>query len=341
MKGALGAIAAAVLATSVVGCIGGGGLGGPFDFTFGPIVFPGVSGVSISGRQTVQAGTTATIVASPFSLSSTPQHYVYVWCRAAAGGGNCVTMPGEVGATLTIANASLSDDGATFRVTVTSTNDQSSQSASTQLFVSSMPGVVFQDGDFVDANWTATSTIAPPVLASTYSVTRVADGGRTGAYRKVLYDVLPTGDVRVFHERASAAYDPRSEGGAVRSIDFSIDCLLLTRSEEAITTLLLEQNGRRYTVSGSFGDCAGSANPFTPTWHTQTGASLAPEDFKLVDGPACGANEACPDFSDTASPLRFGFVTHAAPGGVAVPGGGTPVHFEHGLDNWKVTVWRR
>jgi hypothetical protein len=64
-------------------------------------------------------------------------------------------------------------------------------------------------------------------------------------------------------------------------------------------------------------------------------SSLAAQDFVLLDGPACGAGDSCPDFSASAAPLRFGFVRNSqALAGVA----GT---IAHGIDNWKVTVWRR
>jgi hypothetical protein len=56
----------------------------------------------------------------------------------------------------------------------------------------------------------------------------------------------------------------------------------------------------------------------------------------MFSGPPCGTNEKCPDFSATATPLRFGFVTQL---GLAA---GSPAGFlEQGIDNWKVTVWRR
>jgi hypothetical protein len=55
---------------------------------------------------------------------------------------------------------------------------------------------------------------------------------------------------------------------------------------------------------------------------------LPPADFRLFDGPACATGEACPDFSASAAPMRFGYwrIVFAAPGQSAA----------HGIDNWKV-----
>jgi hypothetical protein len=52
----------------------------------------------------------------------------------------------------------------------------------------------------------------------------------------------------------------------------------------------------------------------------------------LLEGPTCSAGQVCPDLSGNAPPLRFGFVRFAQ-------ANSTPT--VHGIDNWKVTVWRR
>ena len=43
--------------------------------------------------------------------------------------------------------------------------------------------------------------------------------------------------------------------------------------------------------------------------------------------------ETCPDFSASAAPMRFGYwrISFGGPGG----------SIAHGIDNWKVTVWKR
>ena len=61
--------------------------------------------------------------------------------------------------------------------------------------------------------------------------------------------------------------------------------------------------------------------------------SLAPADFRLFDGPACATGEACPDFSASGAPMRFGYWRAS----LGNPGGS----IAHGIDNWKVTLWKR
>ena len=91
--------------------------------------------------------------------------------------------------------------------------------------------------------------------------------------------------------------------------------------------MVIEQCRRRY-LSAASGGCHAAS------WRSGRGrASLAPGDFRLFDGPACAAGEACPDFSASAAPMRFGYwrISSASPG----------TSVAHGIDNWKVTVWKR
>ena len=64
--------------------------------------------------------------------------------------------------------------------------------------------------------------------------------------------------------------------------------------------------------------------------------SLGVADFVQVDGPVCPAGAWCPDFSASAAPPRFGFTRR-----VALPARQPAGTMAHGLDNWKLTVWRR
>jgi hypothetical protein len=60
--------------------------------------------------------------------------------------------------------------------------------------------------------------------------------------------------------------------------------------------------------------------------------TYAAADFTQVGGPAC-AGQACPDFTATGAPIRFGFASfNATQPGIAGASGGL------GLDNWQVTV---
>ena len=74
---------------------------------------------------------------------------------------------------------------------------------------------------------------------------------------------------------------------------------------------------------------------------TWSNASLIPgtfgaTQFSQVDGPACGVAESCPDFGIGGLPIHFGFA-NANQGTVGFAGGSGGF----GIDNWKVTIWRR
>ena len=58
-------------------------------------------------------------------------------------------------------------------------------------------------------------------------------------------------------------------------------------------------------------------------------------DFVQLNGPACGSGPSCPDFSASGAPLRFGFERR-----VGLPASVPAGTIEHGMDNWKISVWR-
>ena len=322
------------MGASIAGCFGGNDNGCPpfsdFCGSIGPIPFPIF--VGITKRQTVQVGTTATFTASNVD----PTQVSFKWCRAPAKNAACVTIPGEVGPTLTIANVSLADDGAFFGVTVTSATN--SGGAMSQLFVSSMPPTSFQDGDFADADWSVIPFVSVPG-ALTYTAAQVATGGNPGSYRKITYAVTQDSRSWLFHAKSGAVYDPRSMG-AIRSVDISFDCRYDGFSKANVS---LEQDGRRYAaynVDGQLatGLCGGAANSGF-AWTSEEPPSFARTDFVLVDGPPCGAGQSCPDFSATAAPLQLGFASEVETG---APTPANPVaHFEYSIDNWKITIWRQ
>ena len=126
----------------------------------------------------------------------------------------------------------------------------------------------------------------------------------------------------------AAPYDPASQG-AIRVVDYAEDCIGLYDAEAvfAESRLAIEQDGRLFATR-QWWTCPAGA------WGTAAGrASLAPQDFEQLRGPACPAGASCPDFSAGAAPLRLGYrrSVFGRPGITAV----------HGIDNWTVTVWRR
>jgi hypothetical protein len=137
-----------------------------------------------------------------------------------------------------------------------------------------------------------------------------------------------SGSARVFSSSLASIYDPATQG-AVYAIDYSEDCIDLPPGYpgSTLSSLVIEQGGRRFLSNPSDGCLA-------TTWRTGADrASLAPGDFRLFDGPACAAGETCPGFSAGAAPMRLGYwrISFAEPGG----------SIAHGIDNWKVTVWKR
>lgn len=255
----------------------------------------------------------------------------YQWRRSFDGGRSFVDIGGATGTSYTLANVQLQDDGAQFLVSVQ--GSASAVAAPARVAVSSMPGVVFQQGDFPLADWAVTSVADPALNGPTHTEAQATLGGNPGGFRSLVHVMSPgPSALRVLHALPLASYDPALQG-AIYVIDYTEDCIRPTSNPSSLVLdsgLLLEQAGRRYTTAAT-SYCA-SAQWFTMAPST----SLAAADFVLLDGPACGVGESCPDFAFTAAPLRFGFVRHSA-----LAAGQSAVSIEHGIDNWKATVWRR
>jgi len=277
------------------------------------------------GRVTTQVGGTVS-----FTVATNVEQASYQWCRQPASGAACTPIAGATQATYTLTGANLNDDGATFSVAVNGSNG--SAQGYCQLAVSSMPGVIYQDGDFLDTDWAVNAVAVPPQGGPTASATRAASGGNPGAFRTADF-VLPLvpSSVRIFYGARSAVYDPVTLG-AVYRMDFAEDCI--SRSSTGLlpyTAPLIEQSGRRFIASTSAIYCGATH------WSTVRRSSLGADDFEFFDGPACAAGEPCPNFSANGAPIRLGLV-----GGATLSNGlPPPVQTAHGFDNWKVTVWRR
>jgi hypothetical protein len=321
----------------IVGSGGGGGGGGDANCSFfsnvcDPVVGPSppVPYAWISPKNVaVQAGTSVTFTVHTENIAGPS----YQWCRVSPGGGSCVAIAGATGTTYTLAAATLADDGAFFWVNVSGAGGTSLWAWS-QLAVSSIPGVVFQDGDFLPANWTVSAIAAPALNGPVNSEEQMTNGGNPDAYLKMTQAMTQgPSSLRVFHTNQLATYDPAAQG-AIYVIDYADDCIALSVGTSNIagnTTLMIEQAGRRYTANVSTRYCRSSA------WVSAiTTSALGAVDFALADGPACGVGESCPDFSATGKPLRFGFSSN-----VDLTALWPATTVVHGIDNWKITVWRR
>ncbi len=272
------------------------------------------------------------LVGSPASFTVTTVNVTgtltYQWLRSGDGGASYAEIAGATSATYSIPSVNLADDKTVFRADVR-VDGVPTFSIVAFLAVSSVPGVVFLDDEFLAANWLASPLPGDTGALPTHLEQSLATGGNPGAFRKMTFQVPPgSGSARVFYSSLASTYDPATQG-AVYVIDYSEDCIDLPPGPPGSTqsSLLIEQGGRRF-LSNTFDGCNAA------TWRTGWGrASLAPGDFRLFDGPACATGETCPDFSASAAPMRFGYwrISFGAPGG----------SIAHGIDNWKVTVWKR
>lgn len=322
----------AIVALGLVGIVGSGGGGIAFLPSDCP---PGMdcNGVAIPvplvqpARVTAQVGTSVTF--SVTGLNVPASQTTYQWARSSDGGAHYVNIAGATGDTLVLGSVNLADDGATFKLTASANGV--SGSAVAHLAVSASPGLVFTDGEFPVEQWLAAPLPAASAAAPTHSEERVATGGRPGAYRKLVFQLAPeaaTGGVA--YTSVAGAYDPPTQG-AVSFIDYSEDGISLDTRSSVVTqsAMLLEQAGREYIATPP------DAFPRLATaWQvSQNTPGLRAQDFTLLGGPPCNAGESCPDFSSGGAPMRFGYWRlSAGPRGAAIA---------HGIDNWKVTVWRR
>jgi hypothetical protein len=285
-------------------------------------------------RVTAQVGTAVSFDAVVVSFAGGGSARLQ-WCRRDPGAGDCIDIAGATERRYTLASANLADDGAQFELRAVDDNGTGQDRAT--LAVSSAPPVVFADVDFAQTDWAAAAIPAPVPGGPGAAVAREAVGGNPDAFRSVTYALPgPAGAIRVFHASLAAAYDPATQG-AVYVVDFALDCVR-TRFEGSaqvpVARPTIEQAGRRYVPMPPGGDGWAYCGP---SWAPAPALrSVAAGEFVLVDGPACAAGEACPDFSAQAAPIRLGFETAIDVGVVT-----SPVTVVQGIDNWRVAVWRR
>lgn len=308
------AVRVGIALLGVAAIVGSGGGGFPemaFDFPASP---PSPPFVSVSpSRITVQVGDTVQFRA--FTTAASLQ-----WQR------DGVNIPGAVGLTYTLVGVNLGDDGAHF--SVVASNENGTAAAAALLQVSPLPGVVYEDDDFQMSDWKVTAVTQPAQVDTKLSATR-SETGASGAYLSVSYELPagPASSILIFHTYFASTYDPAQQG-AIYGIDIAADCSVLVGEPSVRLKVPLEQAGRRF-MSRQGGSCAGWNWPFSVP-------SISADNFDQVDGPACGAAEACPDFSGQGAPIRFGLLTSSSHTADAPAKAVT-----YGIDRWKVTVWRK
>jgi hypothetical protein len=325
----------------ILGCGGGGGGDPPHDppqcSFFSNVCNPDVSFpsgpalVTISPfKLVVQVGASASFTAQ----SSGVEQPRFRWRRSADGGATYVDVAGATANVLTLPGARLADDGAVFRVDLrggTSDTVLTSSNAVT-LLVSSQPAVVFEDGDFQPGDWSAIAIADPALNGPTHTEDRSASAGLPDAFRHMVHTLTAgPSSLRVFNTKASAVYTPQVLG-AIHAIDYREDCERLSATFSSMQVLsypTVEQAGRRYVSSRGRGCLPLWVGNFDPI------PSLQAADFLQVDGPACGSGESCPDFSAGGGPLRLGFERRTS-----LQAGAPTGSIEHGIDNWKFSIWR-
>jgi hypothetical protein len=279
-------------------------------------------------RATVQVGDTLAFTTQATGFADP----TYQWQRSADGGKTYLDIAGATAASHTLAGANLGDDATVFHVIARPRGSGGPVTeASSRLAVSSGPGFVFQDGDFPTGGWQLSEISTPPNNGATHTEERAASGGNPDAFRRMTHAMSATQQsLGVLSLSTSAVFDP-VQTGAIFVMDYSEDCALLGAGNPiygVYSSLLIEQAGRHYRPKLLVSESCTSAT-WTPL---RAAASLTAADFELLMGRPCAAGQACPDFSASAPPIRFGFVRFAQ-------ANTTPT--VHGIDNWKVTVWPR
>jgi hypothetical protein len=312
------------LASAVVSAVGIAaivGSGGGFPEVELDFDGPWAPSVNVEPAElTVQAGGTASFSASAFGT----QPLAYQWRR------DGVDIAGARSSTYTLVGASAGDDEARFSVVVT--NQAGTSTASGLLRVSPWPPVVAEDGDFALADWAVGPVLGVPAsTGADFVVTREAAGGVAGALRKIAF-TLPPGPagIAVLQLSLPSSYDPAQQG-SIYVVDFALACnrLATTTSGETLVRPLLEQGGRWFAPRPATLHCA-------PAWMAMQQGGFTADEFELVAGPACLAGAACPDFAVDALPVRFGLLAD-----VNIPVGSPAGRVDLGIDDWRVTVWRR
>ena len=275
---------------------------------------------------TVQVGSPMSLTAVVANGSGT---YSYQWRRSSDGGTTFDTIVGATARTYALASVNLADDGAVFMALAWQGDGTETLQAKATLAVSATPGIVFTDHEFLVADWQAEPAIVAGYPSFSHAEERVGTDGDPGAYRRMTVQVAPgSGAANVTHLSLASSYDPAIHG-AIRVIDYAENCIQFaaTDTDGVEPGPFFEQSGRRYLYNHAVGSCGrGGWAPFALY-------GLRQQDFYQFDGPPCNAGESCPDFSATGAALHFGYLRRS----MGMPG----ETLQHGIDNWKVTVWRR
>jgi len=304
---------AVIVAVGIIVIVGSGGGGvsllpewdGPGGSP--PVPLPTPLRVTVApSRLVVQAGETARFTASA------RVGYTYQWRR------DGVDIAGATSSTYTLTGANVGDDGAQFTVVVSYSGETAT--ATSVLRVSPLPGVILEDTEFAMSDWSAAVLAAPPPGGPAVTVSQQL------GYRRIVYEVpsWPTSvRIPVLHASLRSTYDPAVQG-AILVVDYRQECIAPEGANPSFlyARLMLEQGGRTFVAAKS--------QLCNDQWAPSSLYAQRADEFTMLNGAPGN-----PDFSANGAPIRFGFITEAE----IAPSVAKPI--SQGVDNWKVTVWRK
>jgi alpha-tubulin suppressor-like RCC1 family protein len=193
--------------------------------------------------------------------------------------------------------------------------------------------VVFEDTEFASATWQAIVT-ATPIDGPLLSTAQAQSGGHPDAYRTMTHIMQRPLDgeltLQIVHLKLDAVYTPAARG-AIDRIDYREDRI---RAEaQPLQGSFAFQQGDRLFVPNVPGD---DGDPLTSQWTTARWTGLRADRFVVVAGEPCPPATPCPDFSASGAPITFGYFRQSS-AGRADP----RFSVTHGIDNWRVTVFRQ
>ena len=169
----------------------------------------------------------------------------------------------------------------------------------------------FTDDTFNDPDWTAEMIVNQSGNSGGFTANQQRLRGNPGSFRKVTHEGESDGSIHVAHLRVGAVYDPQVKG-SIASISHSYDLINL-ESQSTFDSgyhLLIFQNDTYYRSARD--------RIATRNWRSFGRSGLSARDFTRV----VGSGPRQPDYSDSASPLQFGFISSASQFRPPIPGNG-------------------
>ena len=201
--------------------------------------------------------------------------------------------------------------------------------------VAQAPVVIISDGTFNAGDWSIFKVES--VAGTSHTVQQELTGGNPDAFRSMTHTLPPVApgdlaEIKVTHLYLGASYDPGVQG-AIDHINYAEDGILLNLpyiDAHSVTHVALVQDNRLF-LSKNFFRFIGNFN----VWQSETLTDLTANDFAADDGSGDQ-----PDFSASGGVIQFGYGRSNTRTETLPP---VPLNqdlvYEHGLDNWTVTVY--